>query len=74
MNEETYKSLKDLTAYLELARANGLLTPVLEAELSLVNLWVEETAEDYVTRCHLCGAVEENHYCTNETCAEYEGK
>lgn len=24
-----------------------------------------------VTYCHLCGAVEDHHYCTNTSCSEY---
>ena len=28
--------------------------------------------DTFARRCHLCGSVEENKYCTNETCAEYK--
>ena len=28
--------------------------------------------ESYTRHCHLCDSVQENKYCTNSTCAEYE--
>lgn len=27
--------------------------------------------EEDITHCHLCGSIEENHYCTNESCYEF---
>ena len=48
MDEETYKALKDLTAYLELQKASSGLTEVLEKELRQVNDWIDEVKNDIV--------------------------
>ena len=46
MNKETYEALKDLMAYLELARASGDLTEPLERELKQVIDWIDEVKKD----------------------------
>jgi len=34
---------------------------------------IAEYLEENKTYCHLCGMVEKDHYCTNETCREFGG-
>lgn len=62
MDKETYKALKDLTAYLELQRASSGLTEVLEKELKQVNNWIDKVAKEYT---------EDKQYPKCEGCGEY---
>lgn len=50
---------------------------ILQDDLSggygIKNIEIDEVKEldDDNTYCHLCGAVEKDHYCTNKSCYEY---
>ncbi len=74
MNKETYEALKDLTAYLELAKVNKQLTKVLKKELKQVNDWIDKMAKEYEEErfCVKCGKtsslIEEEDICY--TCAK----
>jgi hypothetical protein len=71
MNDEAYNALKSI---LEEAKTEHRMDTYMKEDFFLVEAWIDETAKEHledVTYCHLCGGKEEDHYCTNETCAEY---
>lgn len=86
MNEETFEALNRMTALTR--KYAGIMSQkkrktqgdvfdlaCLYRDLVAVETWIDEVAKDYEdkTYCHLCGAVEEKHWCTNKDCNEYIG-
>jgi hypothetical protein len=76
MNQKTYEALKILIQQLEkigLAKLNALSNDNTSTLVTIIKYWIDEVAKEYedVRTCHLCGSIEKDKYCTNETCAEY---
>jgi superoxide dismutase len=78
MNQETYEALKRvvelLERYLDNDKGNDFGWKDKQKQfVGQVNDWIDEVAKEYedVRTCHLCGSIEKDKYCTNETCAEY---
>jgi hypothetical protein len=76
MNKTTLGALKRILREVEEKRQakchdiNCVVNQIIGGnDIDLVNAWISEIEDR--TYCHLCGAVEDNHFCTNETCSEF---
>lgn len=76
--QENLKQIKQRLEYLRTEIENETISYSEIAELQGLKQYIDknctlllEWAGVDETRCHLCGSIEKNHYCTNESCYEF---